>query len=82
MADDTDYRAMMQRAGVLYRDDPPPPTASEQMVADSLGLTIEETRFARRLGVAAEKYAASKAIRNLTSFEEEMARRRAEQNDR
>ncbi len=76
MADDTDYRAMMQRAGVLYRDDPPPATASEQMAADALGLTTEEVRFSRRLGVSPERYSASKSIRSLADFTAEMARRR------
>ncbi len=67
--DNDDFRSMMQRAGVLLADDPPPPTASEQMCADSLSLTVAELRFARRLDVGAERYAASKSIRSLASFE-------------
>ncbi len=50
------------------------------MVADSLGLTAEEVRFARRHSVTPEQYAASKSIHNLVSFEAEMRRRRAKAN--
>ncbi len=80
MGDDTvDYRALMRQTGVLLRDDPPPATASEQMAADALGLTTEEVRFSRRLGVSAERYSASKSIRSLATFELEMARRSEEE---
>ncbi len=78
MTDDIDFRAMMQRTGVTLRDDPPPATASETMVCDSLSLTIEEVRFSRRLGVSPERYSASKSIRSLADFTAEMTRRRDE----
>ncbi len=78
MADDTvDYRAMMRQSGVLVADDAPPPTPSETMLGDSLGLTISELRFTHRLGVEPARYAASKSIRTLADFEAEMRRRAA-----
>ncbi len=76
MTDDIDFRAMMRQTGVLLRDDPPPATPSETMTADALGLTTEEVRFSRRLGVSPERYSASRSIRSLATFEAEMARRR------
>ncbi len=82
MPDEIDFQRMMERAGVRYPADPPPPTASETTTADELGLTPEEVRFARRMGVEPELYAASKRVHSLADFEAEMRRRRAEQNDR
>ncbi len=78
MPDDFDLRAALLRTGVTIPDDPPPATASETMTADALGLTTEEVRFSRRLGVSAERYSASKGIRSLATFEAAMARRRAD----
>ncbi len=72
-----DFRAMMQATGVLMPDDTPPATASESMLGDALGLSIEELRFSRRLGVEPERYSASKSVRSLATFEAEMTRRRA-----
>ncbi len=80
MPGDTDIRAAMLRAGVHYPPDPPPATASETTAADALGLTTEELRFARRLGVEPELYAASKKIHSLATFEAEILRRRSEKN--
>ncbi len=74
-----DIRAMMLRAGVKLADDPPPPTDDETLAAAALGLTPVEVRFARRHGVTPERFAASKNIHNLVSFEAEMARRREEE---
>ncbi len=82
MDDDFDLRAAMLRTGVRIPDDPPPATEDETMVADALSLTVEEVRFTRRHGVTPEKYAASKSVHSLASFEVEMRRRRAEGNDR
>lgn len=64
-----DYRAAMERAGVTLPDDPLPPTPSEQMTADALGLRIEELGFARRLGVSPAHFAAARGIRSLKDFE-------------
>ncbi len=72
-------REALARTGVYLPDDPPPPTASESMTADSLGLTVEEIRFCRRLGTDSAVYRAAKGVRNLPEFEaarEEMRRRR------
>ncbi len=77
-----EYRKLMERAGVLLAAGQPAPTASESASADSFGLTVEEARFARRLNVSPARYAASKSIHSLASFEAEMRRRRAERNDR
>ncbi len=77
MALDTDdFRRMMERAGVLLGADAPAPTASERMTADALSLTVEELRFSRRLGVEPSRYAASRSIRSLATFEAELRRRR------
>ncbi len=78
MTDDIDFRAMMRQTGVLMADDAPPPTPSETMTADSLGLTIAELRFTHRLGVEPARYSASKSIRTLADFEAAMTRRRDE----
>ncbi len=79
MSEAIDIRSVMLRAGVTLADDPPPPTEDETLAADALGLTPVEVRFARRHGVTPERYAASKNIHNLATFEAEMARRREEE---
>ncbi len=73
-----EYRALMERAGVLLAAGQPAPTESETAAAESFGLTVEEARFARRLNVSPARYAASKSIRSLEDFEAEMRRRHEE----
>lgn len=72
-----DYRrAAMIAAGVRVPAEAPPPSPSEQMTADSLGLRIEEIRFARRIGCSPERYAAAKSIRSLADHEAALDERR------
>ena len=69
-------RAAMAAAGVPVPPEEMPLTSSEHMLEDSLGLTIAEVRFARRIGCTPEKYSASKSIRSLLDHENILEERR------